>query len=207
LNNGINTDVPPNRIYPAHTITYSSIMTILLAICVLLIPIGAHNQQIPDTDKYPITDLNNAIHLNAINAREKELGKMFDRIARQMKTMNSPLQAQAINFSAMDIEFSPGKSELDSPAQNYLKKYAENLQQTRSAGQIKLYITAAAGEVNDIKQQYLLSAQRAHQVEVFLKSSLPAGFNCPIYSVGTATKSDSAKTSQVLVAVLQNERD
>jgi outer membrane protein OmpA-like peptidoglycan-associated protein len=158
-------------------------------------------------DKYLITNLDEAIHLNTINAREKELGKMFDRIALQMKTMNSPLKTQTINFSAMDIEFAPGESELDSQAQNYLKKYAENLQQTRSAGQIKLYIAAAAGDVNDIKQRYILSAQRAHQVEAFLKSSLPNGFNCPIYSVGTATNKDSAKTSQVLAAVLRNEKD
>jgi outer membrane protein OmpA-like peptidoglycan-associated protein len=165
------------------------------------------SQKKPEADKYSITDLNKAIHLDAINAREKELGKMFNRIALQMKTMNSPLKTQAINFSAMDIEFAAGGSELDSLAQNYLKKYAENLQQTNSAGQIKLYIAAAAGDVNDKKQQRLLSAQRAHQVEVFLKSSLPAGFNCPIYSVGTATNKNSAATSQVMVAVLQNEKD
>jgi outer membrane protein OmpA-like peptidoglycan-associated protein len=237
LNSRIN-NVRPNRIYPAHTITYSSIITILLAICVLLVPIAkTPNSQKLNTDKqafagstrymglgtvfaknitnlsantadkYAVIDLNNAIRLNAINVRERELGKMFDRVARQMKAMNSPLKTQRINFSAMDIEFAAGESVLDSTAQNYLKKYAENLQQARPAGHIKLYIAATAGEVNDIKQQYLLSSQRAYQVEAFLKSSLPAGFNCPIYSVGTAADRDSATASQVMVAVLQNEKD
>jgi outer membrane protein OmpA-like peptidoglycan-associated protein len=179
----------------------------MLAICVLLVPIGTQSQTKPDADMYSITDLNKAIRLNAINAREKELGKMFERIAEQMKTMKSPLKTQTINFSTMDIEFASGKSELDATSQNYLKKYAENLQQTHSAGQIKLYIAAAASDVNDKKQQYLLSAERAHQIEMFLKSSLPAGFNCPIYSVGTAAKRSSAQTSQVLAAVLRNEKD
>jgi outer membrane protein OmpA-like peptidoglycan-associated protein len=159
------------------------------------------------SDKYPVINLDKAIQLNTAVARERELGKMFDRVARQMKTMNSPLKTQTVNFSAMDIEFAQGKSELDDIARNYLKHYAENLQQTRSAGRIKLYIAATAGDVNDKKQQYILSAERAHQIEAFLRSLLPAGFNCPIYSSGVGDKGNSAEGSQVLVAVLRNERD
>jgi hypothetical protein len=231
-----NTKVPIGGIFPAHTITYSSIITILLSLCIMLVPIGKiQNHPAPEKqtssgfiwhtalgsvfanslanisankgDRYPTADTEGAIRLNTIKAREQELGKMFECIGRQMKTIKSPLKAQAVNFSAMDIEFAQGQSELDDMARNYLKHYAENIQQTRSAGRIKLYIAAAASDVNDRKQQYILSAQRAHQVEAFLKSLLPAGFNCPIYSSGVGAKSSSTQGSQAMAAVLQSERD
>lgn len=156
-------------------------------------------------EKYFIAQAESANQRRVINAREEDVRRMFEKVSESMKTKQSPLKTEAMNFSVMNIEFAAGKSELDSASQNFLKNYAENLQQTRSAGQIKLYIAAAAGDVSDTKQQYLLSAKRAHQVEAFLRKSLPAGFNCPIYSVGIGNRRDSGQGSQVLVAVLQNE--
>lgn len=161
--------------------------------------------------KYFIATPENTIQVRTIDAREEEVRRMFRQVSESMKTMRSRLQNNSPAFSVMDIKFPPGSSDIDKAGRDYLKDYAISLQQSCPAGSVKLYIVATADDVQDKKQQWLLSAKRANAVEQVLQGLLPAGFNCLVFSSGAGPRNNLLNTdssianSQVLIAVLRTK--
>jgi chemotaxis protein MotB len=161
--------------------------------------------------KYFITTPENVIQVRTIDAREEEVRRMFRQVSESMKTMRSRLQNDSSAFSVMDVKFPSGSSNIDKAGRDYLEDYAISLRQSCPAGSVKLYIVATADDVQDKKQQWLLSAQRANAVEQVLQEFLPKEFNCPVFSSGAGPQSSLLKAdkpidnSQVFIAVLRTK--
>jgi len=119
------------------------------------------------------------------------------------------METDSPEFSVMDIKFASGSSDIDKAGRDYLRSYAINLQQSCPAGSVKLYVVATADDIEDKKQQWLLSAKRANAVERVLQELLPAGFNCPVFSSGAGARNNLLNTdsttvnSQVFIAILR----
>jgi flagellar motor protein MotB len=162
--------------------------------------------------KYFITTPESTIQVRTIDAREEEVRRMFMQVGESMKTMRSRLQkTDSPEFSVMDIKFASGSSDIDKAGLDYLKSYAINLQQSRPAGSVKLYVVATADDIKNKKQQWLLSAKRANAVERVLQELLSAEFNCPVFSSGAGARNNLLNTdssianSQVFIAILRAE--
>lgn len=149
-----------------------------------------------------------------IDARTEGLRRLFQQVDRSMTVMPSQIVAKKTNFAVTNIRFPPGPAALNGPAKRFLTKFASDLQQGPGSRPARLYVLGLASDVASEKQQWLLSAKRAHAVADFLRGILssateygPADF--PVYSWGAGPgghwvdpDTPIYKQSQILIAVL-----
>jgi len=160
--------------------------------------------------KYFISEPDKSLAVRTIDAKEENLRRIFKKISQSMKTTPSQIVAKKTNFSVTNINFSPGKSQLNESAKKFLTQFAVNLQQNTGSGESKLYVLGLAGDERTEKRQWILSSRRAQAVADFLKRLLPSHLRCPVYSWGAGSGGcwvtrDSAvsKQSQILIAILR----
>lgn len=222
---------------PAYIVTFSDMITLLLTFFVLLISmantqdaefffkarnsciksIGAGQgmlpgkQMTPDLNqvkvKYTLADPDENSSARTLDAKEEDLRRKFQKLASSMKTMPSQITASKPDFSVTPVHFLPGQATLDKSAKTFLKQFAEDLQQTASLENIKLYILGLAGEEKTEKEQWVVSSLRAQRVADLLKE---IGLKCPVYSWGAGSgglwvgpDSQASEQSQILIAILR----
>ena len=92
-----------------------------------------------------------------------------------MRTFPSKVSAKKTDFTATDIRFAEGDSQLDDSAKQFINNFSSQLQQTYGSSPIGLNILGlASGQTNE-KQQWILSAKRAKAVSDYLQSTLSSG--------------------------------
>ena len=182
--------------------------------------------------KYYVSNPDGSVETRTIDARQEELRRIFEKISQSMTTMPSQITANKTFFSVTDIRFSPGDATLDESAKKFLKEFCVRLQSTAESPDTlqnrkmeTLYVLGLADKSADgaaEKEQWLLSAQRAHAVADFLR----AAFNphvqqdvaeqnknnvWQVYWWGAGPGGDWVRQdspiyeqSQILIAVLEN---
>ncbi|MHC4186122.1 MAG: flagellar motor protein MotB [Planctomycetota bacterium] len=143
-----------------------------------------------------------------IDANEEEIRRVFKAVDRSVETMPSRIVAQETNFSVTGIRFARGDATLNEAGKGFLTEFCLDLQQDPGSRGIKLYVLGLAGDEATEKEQWIVSAKRAHAVAEFLREAL--GYQWPVYSWGagpggcwTEEGSPISRQSQVLIAILR----
>lgn len=162
-------------------------------------------------NKFFISDTNQPNVTRTIDSKEEDRRRLFKKVVGSMKVRKSQIIAKKTNFAVTDINFSPGNSQLNDSAKNFLRQFALGLQANASSKDLRLYVLGVDQNEKDEKQQWILSARRAKVVADFLRQSLPSYLNWPIYSWGAGPGGDwiGQKTafsgkSQIMIAVLRS---
>ena len=157
-------------------------------------------------NRYFISEPQEALVVRTIDAKEEEVRRIFNKLTESAKAMPSAIAAKVVDFSVTEIHFAPGQARLDEQGRNFLTDFCQNLQSSPRTGRSKLYVLGLAPEQAPRKEQYVVSARRAHAVADVLASNL----QWPVYSWGAgpggawagADGSASDKT-HILIAVLR----
>jgi len=146
----------------------------------------------------------------SIHAKEEEIRRVFKNLSRSMKTLPSQIVAENTNFALTNMRFPPGQATLNEQAKQFLSEFCLDLQQGLGSEAVKLYVLGLDGDEATEKQQWILSARRAHAVADFLKDTLASVSNWPVYSWGAGPGGDwveqnspISKQSHILIAVLR----
>jgi chemotaxis protein MotB len=160
--------------------------------------------------KHFISKPDNALVVRTIDAKEEEIRQLFKNLTRSMTAVPSQIVAKTTKFSVTDVHFSPGDATLDEPAKRFLTEFCLNLQQNAETEKVKLYVLGLASEGATRKEQWLLSARRAHVVANFLNDTLPSDLQWPVYSWGAGPGGDwvggdspISEKLHILIAVLR----
>ena len=225
---------------PAYIVTFSDMVTLLLTFFVMLLTLSVrepHRYEMgrnsfiesirklglgiftgwkvtPDFGevkvKYYISDPDKQSKVRTVDAKKENLQRLFKEIAQSMKTTPSQIVGQKADFSVTNISFSSGGAQLNEPAKRFLTQFAANLEQSVGFQRVKLYVLGLAGDEENEKEQWILSAKRAQAAADFLAGILPSHLQCPVYSWGAGSggrwvTQDSlvSKHSRIMIAVLR----
>ena len=196
---------------PAYIVTFSTLVTLLLAFFVVLCSLGTTQD---DTlfdkgykegflesfkrgfgvnrrfnfgnigNRYGISEPDESFEGRTIDANTERLRRIIKKLGRSMNIAPSPIAAQKTDFSVTNVHFSSADVILNEPAKEFLTEFCMNLQRNPGSSTIRLYVLGLAGDEANQKEQWILSARRAQAVADFLKNTLSAGLKWPVYSWG-----------------------
>ena len=187
---------------PGYIVTYSDMVTLLLTFFVMLLSLasvqdpemfylgrGSFLQSIQKLGmgmlfgrkqyadfgnwqlKYHIRDPDQQSG-RTIDAKEERLRQTFQRLNRFSQSMPSQIVAQRTHFSVANVRFSGGKSDLGESAKKFLRGFCAQLESAHEAKPGIVYVLGLANEPVTEKEQWILSARRAHEVARFMQSAL-----------------------------------
>lgn len=174
-------------------------------------------------NRHYIDDPDELTEKRTIDARAEEIRRILERLKRSTTIVPSRIAAKKANFSVASVHFSPGRYDLDEPAEAFLMGFCRDLQLDKGKEPVDLYVLGLASDGKDEKEQWLLSARRAGVVADFLwnalstygagktRHSLAGGRSkWSVYSWGAGQGGDwvgpnspISRHSQILIAVLR----
>jgi hypothetical protein len=197
---------------PAYIVTFSTLVTLLLAFFVVLCSMGtAQDDTLFDQgykggaflqsfkrgfgvrgklnfgyigNKYGISQPDESFDGKTVDANTERFRRIAKKLGRSMKVRPSPIAAKKTDFSVTGIHFSPGSTALNEPAKRFITEFCAGLQQRTSAKPVKLYVLGLAGDAESEKQQWIVSAKRAQAAADFMRETLPSGLGWPVYCGG-----------------------
>ena len=119
-------------------------------------------------------DKNRRSRARVLNAEDEKIRKIFADLRRTLETKASDASQQPINVIPTPIRFSRGRAEPDEAAREYLASLAVRLGQGLKSEGIRVYVIGLAADVEDMRQQWLLSSQRARAAAELLRQGLSA---------------------------------
>jgi chemotaxis protein MotB len=162
--------------------------------------------------RYFIVNPDEGYEGRTIDAKQEELRRIFQQMARSAATMRSRIVAEKNNFAVTDIRFAPGSATLNEAAKRSLTKFCLDLQQGAGSRGVQLYVLGLARDEATEQEQWIVSAKRAQAVADFIRDILPSNENSPVYSWGAGpggewVRQDSpiSKESQILIGVLRGK--
>ncbi|MCF7976346.1 MAG: hypothetical protein K9N55_21190 [Phycisphaerae bacterium] len=160
--------------------------------------------------KFEIVNPDTETDIRTIDADEERRKRIFQKMTQSMETLNSQIVADSTQYTIPRVQFSKSQSSLDAASKKYLDQFAKNLFQESQMKRTKLYILGMASDEKDLKNQWILSAQRAQEVAGYLRGVLPANGQYPVYAWGAGAGGNwvgesgyATKETQIMVAVLR----
>jgi chemotaxis protein MotB len=163
--------------------------------------------------KYFTPEPDDSFARRSIDANQEKARRLFQRLTTLMTAIPSQIVADETHFVLVNVRFSPGQATLSEAAKNYLTEFCHDLQQDRGSEAIKLYILGLSDDESTEKQQWILSAERAHAAADFIRDNLSSarqGRGWPVYSWGAGPGGEwqgrnslISKQSHILIAVLR----
>ena len=108
----------------------------------------------------------------ALDEYREKLRQTFERINQSMTTLPSELVGRQLHFSVTDVRFARGAAVLDKDSEASLSKFCVDLRENLDAETSTLYVLGLAGDEASETRQWMLSAQRAQAVALFLQEAL-----------------------------------
>jgi chemotaxis protein MotB len=127
----------------------------------------------------------NIIAERIIDDEQEQIAKLFHELRSQIETSTSDTSEKVISASATPISFADSQARLDKSAQAYLKSFAANLTETIGARAVRVEVIALAASEPTRARQWRLSAQRAAEVERYLRKALAAEITKHGWQVGS----------------------
>jgi flagellar motor protein MotB len=106
-----------------------------------------------------------------IDADDESIRKLFEQIKKEMETQSTNQTPRLVNVIQAPIAFASGGSELSAADKAVLDGLVRNLIQN-GAGSGQLEVLGWAGDEPSEQRQWMVSAQRAGEVERYLRASL-----------------------------------
>ncbi len=173
--------------------------------------------------KYHVSDPEDTTDRRTIDARVEEAHRTLDELRKLIKIIPPQTIAKKTSFSVASVHFSPGRADLDASAKKFLTGFCRDLQQGTNRSGVELYVLGLAPQERDVREKWLLSAQRAQAVANFLREmmSQPSGIGrqtgiltsqsqIPVYSWGAGQGGDwigpdspFSGQSQILIGIMR----
>jgi flagellar motor protein MotB len=106
-----------------------------------------------------------------LDADDDSIRRLFEQIKKEMETQSSNQAPRLLNVIQAPIAFTPGGSELTSADREALDGLVRNLLQN-GTGSGQLEVLGWAGDEPSEKQQWVVSARRAGEVEAYVRAAL-----------------------------------
>ena len=106
-----------------------------------------------------------------LDADDESIRQLFDKIKKEMETQSSNQTPRLLNVIQTPIAIAPGGSELSAADKEVLDGVVRNLLQN-GAGAGQLEVLGWAGDEPTERQQWVVSAERAGEVERYLRAAL-----------------------------------
>ncbi len=106
-----------------------------------------------------------------IDPEDERIRRAFDDVRRRMETRSGDMAARLVNKWITPIRFAPSSADLSRSSRSYLSNFAVNLDQNLRFKTATVYIVGLAQDGNTDKSRWLLSAHRAHAVQLFLEQA------------------------------------
>jgi outer membrane protein OmpA-like peptidoglycan-associated protein len=107
-----------------------------------------------------------------IDAEKEKLRRLFAKIRQTATVVPLQIGAKRTDFSVVNVHFAPGGAALTDSGRRFLTGFCRDLQQDISAESVELYVLGLAGDAENDRQQWVLSARRAEAVADFLREVL-----------------------------------
>ena len=117
-------------------------------------------------------DLNNITMERLIDDEEEQIAKLFHELRCQIETSTSDAAEKVISASATPIHFADSQAKLGESAQEYLSSFAASLTESIGARAVRVEVICLAAREPTRARQWRLSAQRAAEVEKYLRKAL-----------------------------------
>ena len=143
----------------------------------------------------------------ALDMTEETVRRIFDELEKRMTITAAKIIGKSPNFWATTIKFNKGDTVLNKSGVKYLENFSIKLQQSIGNESLTMYVVGLAPDEESLKNQCVVSAERAQAAANLLRESLPKEIRWNIHSWGAGTggqwKSDGpVEESQIIIAVL-----
>jgi len=174
-------------------------------------------------NKYPISEPEEHTGRRTLDAKVEELRRILEELRQTSTIVPSEITAERTDFSIANVHFSPGDTDLNESARQFLRGFCFDLQQNVGRKPVELYVLGLASDGKSDEDKWLLSARRARTVADFLRDTISAAgaeqlrgrlaggqSKWSIYSWGAGPGGDwvgpdspISEHSQILLAVLR----
>ncbi|MGE5295466.1 MAG: flagellar motor protein MotB [Solirubrobacterales bacterium] len=162
---------------------------------------------------HAISDGDSSEVTRTFDAGEERMRRLFVKMEGNTRTYEAQLSGGNPNFMVLPVTFARGQSTLSESARQALGTFTNNLAGSNAGQKVSLYIVGLAPDEANEGQRWALSAKRAQTVADHVRTSLPAGMDCRIFSWGAASGGDWVKQdgevssqSRIAVAVLKQNQ-
>jgi len=193
---------------PLYIITFSTLVTLLLAFFVVLVSMGTvQDSTLFDigsaielvkkgfgvSEKFdfgstkilhPTGDANEPSDGRCIDANGERIRRIMKVLAQHTTMMPSQIVGKKANFIVTAIRFAPGESTLNEEAKRFLARFCMDLQQSPDSKASSIYVLGLAGQKASAEDQWILSARRAHTAAEVIRDALPDTARWSVYSWG-----------------------
>ncbi len=107
-----------------------------------------------------------------IDAEKEKLRRLFAKIRQNATVLPLQIGAKRTDFSVVNVHFARGGAVLNDSGRKFLTGFCRDLQQDVSVEPVELYVLGLAGDVENERQQWVLSAKRAQTVADFVREAL-----------------------------------
>ncbi len=121
--------------------------------------------------KYPTEESSDQALQRVINPRDDQIRQLYDDMRKLLNTSAQDARRRVVVARPVSARFASGSSAIDDNLRLHLGNLAADLKQTLSDQSI-IYVMSAAPDVAKGPGQWVLSAQRAHEVRQYLLSTL-----------------------------------
>jgi flagellar motor protein MotB len=126
--------------------------------------------------KSPAEEADNKVPRNRlIDDEDEKIREAFRDLRRVVDAESSDLTGLAVETTASPVRFRSGQAELDEAARKWLRGFAREVRQTRHPEGTRIRVLAAAPDLRQGKQRWVLAARRARCVADYVRSALSAG--------------------------------
>ncbi len=123
--------------------------------------------------KYPTEEsIEEGANPRVIDADDEQIRKLFSDLTQQVDTKTSNPSEKVLQLIAAPVSFSEGGVNMDGKSSAQLNNLAEHLRDQLKADHVRIYVIGTAANEATVRQQWIVSAQRARVVGQLLEKAL-----------------------------------
>ena len=123
--------------------------------------------------KYPTrSDKEDTDRRRLIDPDDDRIRETFKNLQREMEVMASDVGERPVSIFSTPIAMGRSDTSPGAEARDYLASFCMDLRRTRQGRPTKVYVIGLAADQLSAKEQWLVSARRAREVERFLRKAL-----------------------------------
>jgi len=162
----------------------------------------------------PTGEMNDQPHLRAVDPKEDQLSRLYRQIEQVAKTRSADASTRWLATWPLRTKFEPGSAGLPEDGVAAVAQYARELASNAEGRTLEVIIMASGEDVQDISEQWKLSAVRAGVLrDIFAREAAQAGAGdviklCPWGSgQGDSMKELAGENHQVQAVLIVLARD
>ena len=159
--------------------------------------------------KYQIDEGKDEENDRSIDPETEMVRRALLEVERMMNISPSHICGMDKTFLQPGIKFQPGNWNIDADAQKKIAALCEQIKIDYTQQEPILYVLGLAADINNDRQQWIVSSQRAKAVADSIRTHIPENLKWPVFCWGAAgggqwvgRNGQTTANNQILIAVL-----